>query len=271
MIASLTDALWTSPDGITWTKAVDGPGFGPVVSGRVTDIFGANKRVTSTDGLTWQAEALPGLPIATGASAARLADGRTVITGLECPASCRTYGGTAPSVVVYLAPPSAFAPGASAPPLTSPAPSSTPAASTSPAPSPAPSASAPGSAVSDPLCDPFLTAAEVEQVTGATVIRELGSVFDGATSCHYTIGDGGGELILALEPGAFSGRRAQLDGTGKPRSGLGKDAYLGSVGDGPVLLWGSEARTTNRTALTLGGGGFDADTLVLIAKAVRTP
>ena len=92
-----------------------------------------------------------------------------------------------------------------------------------------------------------------------------------STSCHYTIGDGGGELILALEPGAFAGRRAQLDGTGKPVSGLGKDAYLGSVGDGPVVLWGSEARTKSRTALTLGGGGFDADTLVLIAKAVRTP
>ena len=123
---AVTGSIWTSPDGLAWTKAFEtGKVLSLVADGSTGDVIGDGLRVTSPDGLAWTATDQPGLTTA-GRSAAVASDGSVATAGYHYD------GGFSVSLQVLPSSPD-FVP--SAPSV---APSSSPGAVSSPAASGAP-------------------------------------------------------------------------------------------------------------------------------------
>ena len=102
-----TGSIWTSPDGVTWTKAYEAPGV--AVPGREPDprrsSSGEDVEVISPDGVTWTPVPQPGLTH--GDAATTLADGTVLVAGAG-------YGDAGPFATVQVVPaPVGFVPLAS--------------------------------------------------------------------------------------------------------------------------------------------------------------
>ena len=234
-------SVWTSTDGATWTNAVDVPGpISAVASGTSPSAFGqGNEAVSGTAG-TWSVIPRP----ENGAAVAAVPwsdDGTTLVV---------TDDVSSPSFSVEVVPPAAAG---------APSTGAVPSGSTAP--------SGQVAAPSDPLCDPYLTAAQTESITGSPVLAVQGSAQEDmgvVASCHWTTTDGF-TYVLTVETNMI-GDRSEL---AKRRDGGQKVAGLpkGQVANGPdggvYVIWGP----SGKDAYILGGDA-DESVLVALAKAV---